>query len=109
VAELKKQRDALEQTRIRIRESEVSNLTAVSKTLDGMDADSAGQLVINICKTAPTDPDVATEEVGEHYAVKLMHLMDAKKRAKLFVALVELEPELAGQLSMKLKRILEIK
>jgi len=109
VAELKKQRDTLEQSRIRIEESEVLNLTSVSKTLEGMDADSAGQLVVNICHNAPTDPGVATEEVGEHYAVKLLHLMEAKKRAKLFVALVSLEPDLAGQLSMKLKRILEAK
>lgn len=108
VAELKKQRDTLEQTRIRIKDSEVTNLTAVSKTLEGMDADSAGELVVNICQNAPTDPDVATEEAGQHYAVKLLHLMEAKKRAKLFVSLVSLEPNLAGQLSMQLKRILEV-
>ncbi len=109
IAELKKQRDTLEQTRIRIKESEVTNLTAVSKTLDGMDADSAGQLVVNICQNAPTDPGVATDEAGQHYAVKLLHLMEPKKRAKLFVSLVSLEPNLAGQLSMQLKRILEVK
>jgi hypothetical protein len=109
VSELKKQRDTLEQTRIRIEDSEILNLTAVSKTLEGMDADSAGQLVVNICHNAPTDPGVATEEAGQHYAVKLLHLMEAKKRAKLFVSLVSLEPDLAGQLSMKLKRILEAK
>jgi hypothetical protein len=109
VAELKQQREVLEQTRIRIRDSERANLVTVAKTLENMEVDSAGQLVVNICKSAPTDPDVATEEVGERYAVKLLHLMDSKKRAKLMVALVGAEADLAGRLSMKLNRILETK
>lgn len=109
VAELKQQHEVLEQSRIRIRESEKTNLITVAKTLEKMTPDTASQLVANICQSAPSDPDVATEEVGETYAVKLLHLMVEKTRAKVFVALVELDPDLAGRLSMKLKRILVVK
>lgn len=109
VAELKQQRTTLEESRIRIKASERDNLATVAKTFEGMAAESASTLIVNICENSPTDPSVGTEEVGEGYAVKLLHLMKTQSRAKVLVELVTADAELAGRLSVKLNRILEVK
>ncbi|MFC1652704.1 hypothetical protein ACFL3F_03185, partial [Planctomycetota bacterium] len=108
VAELKRQRVAMEQTRIRIEDSEKANLLTTAKTLEQM-KDAAAPLIVNICQSPSLDPEAKSGETGTSYAVKLIHLMDQKTRGKLFAALVELEPDLAGALSQKLKLIIDIK
>ena len=114
VAELKSQRDALEKTRIKIDRAEVESLKATADTLGLMPADSAGRLLVTISQSIPEEsledaPDHVMEDVGEGYAVKLLHYMEKKKRGKLLSAMIDLDPALAGSLMRKLKNVIEMK
>lgn len=108
VAGLKAQRDELLKTRVDIDKSEKANFVSIAATYDKMDAASAGELLANICKTKGQDPAVAEADGGLDDAVKILHYMTERTKAKVLAEIVTSEPQLASVLCRKLKQISEI-
>ncbi len=108
VASLKGQRDELIRTRIDIDKEEKANLVSIAATYDKMDATSAGELLTNICKEKEQGSDAKEADSGLNDAVKILHYMTERTKAKVLAALVTSQPQLASLLCRKLKRVSEI-
>jgi len=109
VASLKEQRAKLLKTRVDIDKAEKSNLVSIAATYDKMDAMSAGKILINMCKKqGQSIVVVGNENSGLKDAVKILHYMTERTKAKVLAELVTSEPQLASLLCQKLKQISEI-
>jgi len=95
---IKNEQDKLQKSVVRISEVEKTNLASIAATYDKMKPDSASKIIINISQ--------AQNETADD-AVKILHYMTDRTRAKLIAAVSESEPKLAAFLSLKLKRISE--
>ncbi len=103
VAGLKRERDKLLKSRIEVAKAEKVNLISIAATYDKMDAASAGKILTNMSQ-------MQTGELGGdsfNDAVKILHYMTARTKAKLLAELVTSEPKLAAVLSRRLKQIVE--
>lgn len=103
VSTLKSERDKLTKTRVEIAQSEKANLVTIAAAYDKMDPSSASKIMINMVKgqaqkTAGKDTDDA---------VKILHYMTERTKAKVLAELVTAEPDLAASLSQKLKHVAE--
>jgi hypothetical protein len=110
VAGLKTEREKLLKSRLQIAEAEKSNLMSMAATYDKMDPVSAGKILTNICATAR----LKDGEFGEHGtslddAVRILHYMTERTKAKLLAELVTSEPKLSAVLCQRLKQIAEEK
>lgn len=94
VAQLKQQQQTLEQTRVRINQTENANIRSIATTFDKMDSTSASNIVINMCRNNQTDD-----------AVKIIYYMTERTAAKLLAELSSAEPKLTPGLCDKLKRV----
>lgn len=94
VSELKNQQAELQQSRVQIKGDEQGNLRTIAGTFDRMDATSAAEIVINMCKTNQLED-----------AVKIIYFMSERTAAKLLAGVSSTEPELAPVLCDRLKRI----
>lgn len=94
VAQLKQQQQTLEQTRVKISQTENANIRSIATTFDKMDSTSASNIVINMCRNNQTD-DV----------VKIIYYMTERTAAKLLAELSSAEPKLTPRLCDKLKRV----
>ena len=108
VASLKGQRDQLIKTRVDIDKEEKANLVSIAATYDKMDATSAGELLTNICKEKEQGSDAKKADSGLNDAVKILHYMTERTKAKVLAALVTSQPQLASLLCRKLKQVSEI-
>lgn len=108
VAGLKEQRDKLLKTRVDITEAEKTNLVSIAATYDKMDAQSAGKILTNMCKKQTQSADAKDATSGLNDAVKILHYMTERTKAKVLAELVTSEPQLASFLCQRLKQISEI-
>jgi flagellar motility protein MotE (MotC chaperone) len=108
VAGLKEQRAKLLKTRVDIDEAEKSNLVSIAATYDKMDPTSAGKILTNMCKKQGQNVVVGKENSGLKDAVKILHYMTERTKAKVLAELVTSEPQLASLLCQRLKQISEI-
>ena len=108
VASLKQQRDELIKTRVDIDKEEKANLVSLAATYDKMEATSAGELLTNICKEKEQGSDTEKADSGLDDAVKILHYMTERTKAKVLAALVTSQPQLASLLCRKLKQVSEI-
>ncbi len=99
VATLKSERDKLEKTRIQITKSEKVNFATIAATYDKMDSTSASKIFLTMSKGQNGS---ATD------AVKILHFMTERPKAKVLGELANTEPALAAYLSQRLKHISEI-
>jgi len=102
VVSLKQQRDKLLKSRLEIEKSEQANLRLIAATYDKMDPSSASKIVINMVQ-------IQNGKIGASLtdAVKILHYMTERTKAKLLAELVGSEPKLAAVLSQKLKEVVE--
>jgi len=109
VASLKDERDRLVKSKVEIAQAEKANLAKIAATYDKMDATSASEILTNMCKSlAPsTGPGGSASNLDD--AVKILHYMTERTKAKLLAELVTSEPQLAAVLCGKLKQIAEQK
>ena len=109
VASLKSERDKLIKSRIEIDQAEKVNLASIAATYDKMDAGSAGKILANMCAAAGQTKDAPGGQVSGGYddAVKILHYMTERTKAKLLGELATSEPHLAALLSQRLKQIAE--
>jgi len=102
VASLKGQRDKLLKSRVEIAKAEKANLMSIAATYDKMDAASACKILINMSRM-----EVDGEGSGLDDAVKILHYMADRTKAKLLAQLAVSEPDLAAAFCRRLKQIVE--
>ena len=104
VAELKNERQKLEQSLIKIKQTEKSNLTTIAATYDKMEISSAAKIISNM--SAAKTKNNQTSAIGNmDDAVKILFYMQERTRAELLAELANNNPELAATLCNKLKLI----
>ena len=107
VADIKSEREKLLKSRLEIARAERENLILIAATYDKMDASSASKILVSMC-TNQDQPDVIDiQSNGFDEAVKILHYMTERTKAKLLAELTTAEPKLAALLTQKLKRIVE--
>jgi len=102
VARLRSERDKLLKSRVEIAQAEKANLVSTAATYDKMPAASASEILVNLSK-------MQTGSGGNNLddAVKILHYMTERTRAKLLAELVTSEPKLAAALCRRLQQIVE--
>ena len=98
VASLKSERDKLLKSRIEIAEAEKSNLIAIAAAYDKMDSVGAGKILVSMSQAQDDSADDA---------VKILHYMTERTKAKLLAELANSEPKLAAAFCQRLKQIFE--
>jgi len=106
VASLKSERDKLLKSRVEIAQAEKASLMSIAATYDKMDVTGAGKILINMNQMGS---DRLGGGSGFDDAVKILHYMTERTRAKLLAELVTSEPKLAAVLCRRLKQIIEEK
>ncbi len=112
IARLKEERDKLLKTRLEISQAEKGNLTTVAAAYDKMDASSASKILASMCTggvTQKQDGQVRLWATGFDDAVKILHYMGERTKAKLLAELVNSEPKLTAALCERLKQINEVR
>lgn len=108
VVGVKEQRDKLLASRVEIAQAEKVNLAKIAATYDKMDATSASKILTSMCKDKLlTGSGTASAENNMNDAVKILHYMTERTKAKLLSELVTSEPELAAVLCKRLKQVVE--
>jgi len=105
VAKLKEQRDALAASRTEIAKNEKTNLISIAATYDKMDPVSASKIMTNMCTTQMQNGRIQGGSFDD--AVKILHYMTERTKAKLLAELVTTEPKLAAVLCQRLKQVVE--
>jgi flagellar motility protein MotE (MotC chaperone) len=105
VAGLKEQQELLRKSRLEVAEAEKSNLISMAAAYDKMDPASAGKILTNMSRTQ--DGRLGGNNLDD--AVKILHYMSERTKAKLLAELVGSEPKLAAVLCQRLKQIVEEK
>ncbi len=103
VTGLKRERDKLLKSRVEVAKAENVNLISIAATYDKMDAASACKILTNMCQMQ----DGQLEGDSFNDAVKILHYMTERTKAKLLAELVTSEPKLAAVLSRRLKQVVE--
>lgn len=110
---LKTERDKLIKSRLEIDQKERENLISIAATYDKMDVSGAGKILASMCK--PKDAEEANN-LGSGVrpnsyddAVKILHYMTERTKAKLLAELATSEPALAAGLCQRLKQIVEVR
>lgn len=103
VAGLKSERDKLLKSRVKIAKSEKANLMTIAAAYDKMDSASASKILTNISQIKSSRGDSSSFDD----ALKILHYMGERTKAKLLAELVISEPKLAAVLCQRLKHIVE--
>jgi flagellar motility protein MotE (MotC chaperone) len=107
VAYLKEERDKLLDSRLKITQAEDKNLASISATYDKMDSASAAKILANMC--GAQDGKISGPISNVDDAVRILHFMTERARAKVLAEIAGSEPKLAAVLSQRLKQIYEKK
>ncbi len=100
VAKLRSERDKLLKSRVEIAQAEKANLMLIAATYDKMKAEGASEILTNLSKMQTGKGDNLDD------AVKILHYMTERTRAKLLAELTTSEPQLAALLCQRLKQII---
>jgi len=111
IANLKTERDNLIKSRLEIDQKEKNNLISIAATYDKMDATGASKILVSMCKPQvsgqQTAGDAGRKSTSYDDAVKILHYMTERTKAKLLAELATSEPVLAAGLCQRLKQIVE--
>ncbi|MHC4571754.1 MAG: hypothetical protein ACYS0C_06730, partial [Planctomycetota bacterium] len=89
-------------SRVEIAKSEKANLLSIAAAYDKMDSASAGKILTNMSQMQDGSGSTTFDD-----AVKILHYMTERTKAKLLAELVTSEPKLAAVLCQRLKQIIE--
>ena len=111
IANLKSERDKLLKSRLKIDQTEKINLVSIAASYDKMDVTGASKILTNLCGMQNTG-EMQSVEAGNASssfddAVKILHYMTDRTKAKLLAELATAEPSLAAALCQRLKQIVE--
>jgi len=110
VARLKAEQEQLLNSRLEIAQSEKANLMSIAAAYDKMDAASASKILTNMCAAARAQIQKATDAgkaSNMDDAVKILHYMAERTKAKVLAELVTSEPTLTAVLCQRLKQVTE--
>jgi flagellar motility protein MotE (MotC chaperone) len=105
VANLKSERDTLLKARVEIEQAEKANLLAIAAAYDKMDPVAAGEILTNMAVGQSQNGAMRGANIDD--AVKILHFMQDRTKAKVLAELVTAEPGLAALLCQKLKQVTE--
>ncbi len=108
VANLKTERDTLLKSRVEIEQVEKTNLMAIAAAYDKMDPARAGEILSNMAQ-GPSQNGALAKNTNADDAVKILHFMQDRTKAKVLAELATSQPALAASLSLKLKQVTEAK
>jgi flagellar motility protein MotE (MotC chaperone) len=109
-AGLKEERDKLLKSRLEIAKTEKTNLVSIAAAYDKMDASSASKILSNMCASSGPQKEIGdVKRVGSNFddAVKILHYMSERTKAKVLAEMVNSEPKLAATFCERLKQIAE--
>lgn len=106
-ANIKSEQDKLAKSRLEIDKQETSNLASIAATYDKMDSSSASIIITNMCDKSESGKENAGINSFDD-AVKILYFMGDRTKAKLLADLATSKPELAADLSRRLKQISEV-
>ena len=111
IANLKSERDRLLKSRLEIEQTEKTNLVSIAATYDKMEVSGASKILANMCAAQDTSrmQDIEAGNVTGSFddAVKILHYMSERTKAKLLAEIATSEPALAAALCKRLKQIVE--
>ena len=111
IATLKSERDRLIKSRLEIDQKEKTNLISLAASYDKMDVTGASKILASMCKAKvsnqQTGADAGSKGTSYDDAVKILHYMTERTKAKLLAELATSEPVLAADLCQRLKQIVE--
>lgn len=111
ITNLKSERDMLQKSRLEIDQKEQNNLITLAATYDKMDVTGASKIMTSMCKPESPDLPKGSRAGGKSSsyddAVKILHYMTERTKAKLLAELATSEPILAAGLCQRLKQIVE--
>lgn len=111
VANLKTEREKLLKSKLEIDQIEKSNLVSIAATYDKMDVTGASKIITNMCAmqyAGEVQSVGAGRTIGNFDdAVKILHYMSERTKAKLLAELADSQPDLAAALCKRLKQIVE--
>jgi len=108
VASLKSERDALLKARTEIEQAEKTNLMAIASAYDKMEAARAAEILKTMAQGRIQD-GVPAKRANADDAVKILHFMQERTKAKVLAELAATDPSLAATLSQRLKQVMEKK
>ncbi len=109
VANLKNERDALLKARVEVEQVEKTNLLAIAAAYDKMDAAGAAEILTNMAVGKSKNGGSVNPNANIDDAVKILHFMQERTKAKVLAEIATTEPALAATLSLKLKQVTEAK
>jgi hypothetical protein len=111
IATLKNEQDNLIKSRLEIDQKEKNNLVSIAATYDKMDVTGATKILASMCKPQASGQqkgdDAGRKTSSYDDAVKILHYMTERTKAKLLAELATSEPVLAANLCQRLKQIVE--
>lgn len=107
VANLKNERDTLLKARVQVEQVEKTNLLAIAAAYDKMDAAGASQILTNMSLGSSRGAAGGTPTTNIDDAVKILHFMQERTKAKVLAEIATSQPALAAALSLKLKQVTE--
>lgn len=107
VANLKSERDMLLKTRVSVEQVERSNLLAIAAAYDKMDPAGASDILTNMALGQSRAGGRGSQSASIDDAVKILHFMQERTKAKVLAEIVTKEPALAALLCQKLKQVQE--
>ena len=106
-ANIKSERDKLIKSRLEIKQTETNNLASIAATYDKMDSSSASVIISNMCTTDSSNENIGKSSLDD--AVKILYYMGDRTKAKLLAEMSTTKPDLAADLSRRLKQIVEMR
>jgi len=111
LAKLKTEHEKLLKSKLEIDQIEKANLVLIAAAYDKMDVSGASKILTNMCATQDIS-EMQAIETGQTTnsfddAVKILHYMTERTKAKLLAELADSEPALAAALCKRLKQIVE--
>jgi flagellar motility protein MotE (MotC chaperone) len=108
VASLKSERDTLLKARTEIEQVEKTNLMAIASAYDKMDAVRAAEILKTMAQ-GRIQEGMPAKKANADDAVKILHFMQERTKAKVLAELAATDPGLAATLSQRLKQVIEKK
>ncbi|OHB62447.1 MAG: hypothetical protein A2Y76_06925 [Planctomycetes bacterium RBG_13_60_9] len=105
-ASIKSEKEMLLKTRVQIEQAEKANLTAIAAAYDKMEAASASDILTSMA-IGPARSSAGPRTANIDDAVKILHFMQDRTKAKVLAEMVGKEPALAALLCQKLKQVQE--
>jgi len=105
-AGVKTERDMLLKTRVEVEQTEKANLTAIAAAYDKMDATRASEILRSMA-VGQSQSGTAAKKVSADDAIKILHFMQDRTKAKVLAEMAATEPALAATLCQRLKQVTE--